>query len=118
MPTSWNVFKTSSLPFNLLLKCNSSLSWSSGRARLNLPFNLLLKCNVENIDRLPEPIYYWNIGGEWDRARGIKGALRGDGLVRKADIDRVWKWWRDEGKAEYEGRLKKLGVLKDATGER
>jgi len=36
---------------------------------------------IENLDKLREPIVFWNIGGEWDRICGIKKELRGDGVT-------------------------------------
>lgn len=39
-----------------------------------------------NIGQLEDPVVFWNIGGEWDPAKGL-GGLRGDGQVTQAQID-------------------------------
>ncbi len=35
---------------------------------------------------LPQPVVFWNVGGEWDPEKGLAG-LRGDGVVTQGDID-------------------------------
>jgi 1-aminocyclopropane-1-carboxylate deaminase/D-cysteine desulfhydrase-like pyridoxal-dependent ACC family enzyme len=43
---------------------------------------------VDNIDKLKEPIVFWNVGGEWDPEKGLIKGLRGDGFVKKPDIEK------------------------------
>ena len=44
-----------------------------------------------NLDRLADPIVFWNVGGEWDPIEGLKGNLRGDGLVTKGKVEGILK---------------------------
>jgi len=44
-----------------------------------------------NLDRLADPIVFWNVGGEWDPIEGLKGDLRGDGLVTKEKVEKILK---------------------------
>lgn len=42
---------------------------------------------IENINRLPEPVVFWNIGGEWSPEKGLNEELRGDGIVTKSRLE-------------------------------
>jgi len=46
---------------------------------------------LKNLNRLPEPILFWNIGGEWDLYYGLAKGMRGDGRVTKEEFEKVWK---------------------------
>lgn len=41
---------------------------------------------VDNVEKLPEPIVFWNIGGEWNPIDGLSKGLRGDGLTTEAKV--------------------------------
>jgi hypothetical protein len=41
---------------------------------------------VDNINILPEPISFWNIGGEWDPIKGLSTGLRGDGEISRSEV--------------------------------
>jgi len=43
---------------------------------------------IDNIGKLKEPIVFWNVGGEWDPVKGLTKDLRGDGFVKKSDIEK------------------------------
>jgi len=51
---------------------------------------------VKNIHSIPNPILFWNVGGEWDPEYGISTGLRGDGIVTKNDIERHFNKKRRE----------------------
>lgn len=38
------------------------------------------------LDKLPEPITMFNVGGEWDPLKGLSTGLRGDGIATRADV--------------------------------
>ena len=42
---------------------------------------------VENVDKLNDPIVFWNVGGEWHHLTGHYPMFRGDGVTAKEDID-------------------------------
>jgi len=42
---------------------------------------------VENINKLDEPILFWNIGGEWHHETGLYPFFRGDGLTSREEVD-------------------------------
>jgi len=46
---------------------------------------------VSNIDKLKEPILFWNIGGEWDAECGLCNGLRGDGIVTPEQVEEFLK---------------------------
>lgn len=46
---------------------------------------------VQNIDRLEEPILFWNIGGEWDAEIGLPEGFRGDGKVTQEQVEEFLK---------------------------
>jgi hypothetical protein len=52
---------------------------------------------MRNIGRLEGPVYFWNIGGEWDPIHGLTGDLRGDGKVTKREVDRYVRGGEGEG---------------------
>lgn len=39
-----------------------------------------------NIQLLPDPVTFWNIGGEWDCADGLGEGLRGDGIINQSQV--------------------------------
>jgi len=49
---------------------------------------------IENINKLNEPILFWNIGGEWHHETGLFPAFRGDGITSKEEVD---KWIENRG---------------------
>lgn len=38
---------------------------------------------IKNIENLPKPVIFWNIGGEWSPETGLNNDLKGDGFVTK-----------------------------------
>lgn len=46
---------------------------------------------VDSVDKLKEPIVFWNVGGEWNPEKGLTKGLRGDGFVTEADIKKFLK---------------------------
>jgi len=46
---------------------------------------------VDNLDKLKEPILFWNIGGEWDAECGLCNGLRGDGIVTPKQVEEFLK---------------------------
>ena len=41
---------------------------------------------MDNIEDLPQPIYFWNVGGEWSPEVGVNDDLLGDGQTSQEDI--------------------------------
>ena len=41
---------------------------------------------IDNIESLPQPIYFWNVGGEWSPEVGVNDYLLGDGQTSKEEI--------------------------------
>ena len=46
---------------------------------------------IRNIEKLPEPILFWNIGGEWDINYGLTPYLRGDGKITHEKFEEFTK---------------------------
>jgi len=46
---------------------------------------------VKHIKNLPEPILFWNIGGEWDLYHGMAKGMRGDGRITKKEFDEFYE---------------------------
>jgi len=41
---------------------------------------------INNIDKIQQPILFWNIGGEWSSQDGLINGLRGDGIVTQEQL--------------------------------
>lgn len=46
---------------------------------------------LNNLESLPEPVVFWNIGGEWSPEVGLTKDLVGDGIVTQSKIDQHLK---------------------------
>ncbi len=42
---------------------------------------------LDNINTLPKPIVFWNVGGEWNPEKGLTSGLRGDGNLNKDSLE-------------------------------
>jgi hypothetical protein len=63
------------------------------RCRIRAPFPADLYLDAKawewllgNVQSLPAPVTFWNVGGEWDPVTGLGKDLRGDGLVTPTRI--------------------------------